>query len=82
MTRSIVRSRTRVLALAVAATLLALVAWQLVAPRPATTNVGAATGGVHITMTVKGRTQGSFKGDDNAAPKRSGSSPSSATSTR
>ena len=72
MTRSIVLSRTRVLALAVAATLLALVAWQLVAPRPASTNVGAATGGVHITMTVKGHKQGSFKGEDNAGPKKLG----------
>jgi type VI secretion system secreted protein Hcp len=72
MTRSIVLSRTRVLALAVAATLLALVAWQLLAPRPASTNVGAATGGVHITMTVKGHKQGSFKGEDNAGPKKLG----------
>jgi len=72
MTRSIVLSRTRALALAVAATLLALAAWQVVAPRPATTNVGAATGGVHITMTVQGHKQGNFKGDDNPAPKKLG----------
>jgi type VI secretion system secreted protein Hcp len=64
MTRSLVLSRTRLLAVAVAAVFLALVAWQLAGPRTATTNVGAAAGIVHMTMKVTGHKQGAFKGDD------------------
>lgn len=67
MTSSFVLPRTRVLAVAVAAALLALVASQLVAQHPAG-NAGAATAGVvHISMTVKGQKQGLFKGDNPAA---------------
>lgn len=59
--------RTRVLALAVVAALLALVAWQLTLTRPGE-NAGAAAGGVHITMTVHGNHTGDFKGDDGGTP--------------
>jgi type VI secretion system secreted protein Hcp len=59
-----VLSRSRLLALAVAAVLLALVAWQLMGLRPATTNASAAVGGVHITMKVTGAKTGVFKGDE------------------
>ena len=66
MTRSMVLSRTRILALALAAALLALVALQLVGPRPSTTNVHAATVGLeHISMKVTNSATGvAFKGDD------------------
>jgi type VI secretion system secreted protein Hcp len=62
------RSRTVVVALAVAlaAILVASVAWQLANPRGPITQASAATG-VRITMKVTGHTQGLFKGDDNAA---------------
>ena len=64
MTSAFVFPRTRVLAVAVAAALLAIVAAQLVAARPGG-NAGAATAGiVHISMTVKGHKQGFFKGDN------------------
>jgi len=63
MTSAFVLPRTRVLAVAVAAALLALVASQLVAQHPAG-NAGAASAGtVHISMTVHGKKQGNFKGD-------------------
>jgi type VI secretion system secreted protein Hcp len=65
MSHSLVLSRTRLLALALAAAVLALVAWQMV-DRPAGNNASAAVGGVHITMTVTGKKTGDFKGDDNA----------------
>jgi type VI secretion system Hcp family effector len=67
MTSAFVFARTRVLAVAVAAALLALVAWQLTAARPLSTS-GATAGVVHITMTVTGSKTGQFKGDDGAAP--------------
>ncbi len=64
MTSAFVLPRTRVLAVAVAAALLALVASQLVAQHPAG-NAGAASAGtVHISMTVHGKKQGNFKGDN------------------
>ena len=63
MTSASVFPRTRFLALAVAAALLALVAWQVLAVRPAG-SAGAAGGGVHITMTVTGHNGVNFKGDD------------------
>lgn len=63
MVYSSVLSRTRVLAVAIAAALLALVASQTFAERPAA-RAGAATAGVvHITMTAKGIKTGDFKGD-------------------
>ncbi|HET7467707.1 MAG TPA: type VI secretion system tube protein TssD [Candidatus Dormibacteraeota bacterium] len=63
MTSASVLPRTRVLAVAVVAALLALVGTQLIAQRPAG-NAGAATAGiVRITMTVHGMHQGQFKGD-------------------
>jgi len=65
MTSPFVQPRTRVVAVAVAAALLALVAWQLGAARPAN-NAGAAVGGVHISLTVNGAKTGLFKGDDNS----------------
>ena len=65
MTSPFVQPRTRVVAVAVAAALLALVAWQLGGARPAN-NAGAAVGGVHITLTVNGAKTGLFKGDDNS----------------
>lgn len=64
MTSRFAFPRTRALAVAVAAALLALVAWQLTAARPVNTS-GATAGVVHITMTVTeldGKTM--FKGDD------------------
>jgi hypothetical protein len=65
MSRSLVLSRARLLALALAAALLGLAAWQLV-DRPAGSNASAAVGGVHITMKVTGHKTGAFKGEDNA----------------
>jgi type VI secretion system Hcp family effector len=65
MTSAFVFPRTRVLAVAVAAALAALVAWQVIGARPAN-NAGAAAGGVHITMTVTGPNGTLFKGDDGA----------------
>ena len=63
MTSASVFPRTRVLAVAVAAALLALVAIQIAGGRSGT-QAGAATAGVvHITMTVKGIKTGDFKGD-------------------
>lgn len=63
MTSAFVFPRTRVLAVAVAAALLALVATQMGGARP-TENAGAvAVGTVRITMTVHGHKQGDFKGD-------------------
>jgi type VI secretion system Hcp family effector len=70
MTSALVLPRTRLLAVAVAAALLALVAWQLTAARPLNTS-GATAGVVHITMTVTGAKTGQFKGDD-GAPSRTG----------
>jgi len=71
MTSPFVLSRTRVLAVAVTAALLALVAWQLTAARPLNTS-GATAGVVHITMTVTGARTGQFKGDDGAANRPGG----------
>ena len=64
MTSSSFFPRTRVLAVAVVAALLALVAWQVMAARPANI-AGAAAGGVRISMTVTGNNNTQFKGDDN-----------------
>jgi type VI secretion system Hcp family effector len=72
MTSAFVLPRTRVLAAAVAAALLALVAWQLTAARSLNTS-GATAGVVHITMMVTGSRTGQFKGDDGAAPGTRGS---------
>lgn len=66
MTSPFVLPRTRVLALAVAAALLALVAWQVLGARPAST-AGAAVGGVHISMTVTREDGITFKGDSTSA---------------
>jgi len=66
MTSAFVAPRARVLAMAVAAALLALVAWQVFAARTANT-AGAAVGGVHITMTVTAANGTVFKGDSTAA---------------
>jgi type VI secretion system Hcp family effector len=69
MTSASVVSRTRTvvvaLAVALAAILVASVAWQLANPRSAITQASAATG-VRITMKVTGHTEGVFKGDDTA----------------
>lgn len=63
MTSASAFPRTRVLAVAVAAALLALVASQLMGQHP-TGNAGAASiGTVRINMTVKGVKSGDFKGD-------------------
>jgi len=71
MVRSTVLSRTRVVAMAVALAVLALVAWQLAAPRDGASNAQAATG-VTIYMTVTGQQQGAFKGDDVTGSKLTG----------
>ena len=71
MTSAFALPRTRVLAVAVAAALLALVAWQLGGARHAN-NAGAAVGGVHISMTVNGIKTGLFKGDDNSTSRTPG----------
>ncbi len=64
MTSAFVLPRTRMLAVTVAAALLALVASQLVAQHSAG-NAGATSAGtVHISMTVHGKKQGNFKGDN------------------
>ena len=72
MTSASVVSRTRTvvvaLAVALAAILVASVAWQLANQRGAVTQASAAVG-VRITMTVTGVKQGVFKGDDNASGK-------------
>lgn len=70
MTSPFVFPRVRVLAIALAAALLALVAWQVVAARP-TNNAGAAVGGVHINMTVTAADGTVFKGDG-TAPRSAG----------
>lgn len=67
MTSASVFARTRILAVAVAATLLALGAWQLLAAKPGT-DATAAAGGVRIAMTVHGNHTGDFKGDDGGRP--------------
>ena len=64
MTSAFVRPRTRVLAVAVAAALLALVASQLIAQHPAGNAGAASVGTVSISMTVHGKRQGNFKGDN------------------
>lgn len=70
MTSATVVSRSRMvvvaLAVALAAILVASVAWQLANPRGAVTQASAAVG-VRITMKVTGHTQSVFKGDDNAS---------------
>lgn len=71
MTSASVFPRTRVLAVAVAATLLALVAWQLTAARPLNTR-SATAGVVHITMTVTQLNGTTFKGDDGATGRNAG----------
>lgn len=72
MTSASVVSRTRTvviaLAVALAAILMASVAWQIANPRGAITQASAAVG-VRITMKVNGTVQGLFKGDDNAGPR-------------
>jgi type VI secretion system secreted protein Hcp len=64
--------RTRVLVIAVAAVILAVVFWQLAGPRTGATNAHAAVGGTQITMTVTGTKTGAFKGDDNASKAAAG----------
>ena len=59
------------LALAMAAILVASLAWQLANSRGAVTQASAAVG-VRISMKVTGHQQGIFKGDDNASPKLAG----------
>ena len=68
MTSAMVVSRSRrvliALAVALAAILVASVAWQIANPRGAVTQASAATG-VRMTMKVTSQRQGVFKGDDN-----------------
>ncbi|MEA2627777.1 MAG: type secretion system secreted protein Hcp [Chloroflexota bacterium] len=68
MTSAMVVSRSRrvliALAVALAAILVASVAWQIANPRGAVTQASAATG-VRMTMKVTSQHQGVFKGDDN-----------------
>jgi type VI secretion system secreted protein Hcp len=72
MTRSMLLSRARLLALVLAA-VVALVAWQLVGPRPATANVHAAVAGLlHINMKVTGPNGVVFKGEDGALLRNAG----------
>lgn len=71
MTSAFVFRRTRVLAVAVGAALLALIAWQLTAARPLNTS-GATAGLVHITMTVTQLNGTTFKGDDGATGRNAG----------
>jgi type VI secretion system Hcp family effector len=69
MTSAMVVSRSRrvviALAVALAAILVASVAWQIANPRGAITQASAAVG-VRITMKVAGHSQGVFKGDDSS----------------
>lgn len=66
MTSGSVLPHPRAVAVALAAALLVIAAWQIMAERPAV-SAGAATAGiVHITMTVTGPRTGQFKGDDGA----------------
>ena len=71
MTSASVVSRTRTvvvaLAVALAAILVASVAWQLANPRSGAITQASAAVGVRITMKVTGHTEGAFKGDDNGA---------------
>jgi type VI secretion system secreted protein Hcp len=73
MTSASVLSRTRTvvvaLAVALAAILVASVAWQLANPRSGAITQASAAVGVRITMKVNGTVQGLFKGDDNAGPR-------------
>lgn len=73
MTSASVVSRTRTvvvaLAVALAAILVASVAWQLANPRSGAITQASAAVGVRITMKVNGTIQGLFKGDDNAGPR-------------
>jgi type VI secretion system secreted protein Hcp len=73
MTSASVVSRTRTvviaLAVALAAILVASVAWQLANPRSGAITQASAAVGVRITMKVTGKVQGVFKGDDNASAK-------------
>ena len=71
MVRSLVVARPRTVALAVAAVLLALVAWQLNMVREGAPTAHAALG-VTINMKVTGQVQGAFKGDDNSTSKTIG----------
>jgi type VI secretion system secreted protein Hcp len=64
MTRSVFLTRTRWLALAVVAALVALAALEAAGPRLTPTNAHAAVGGVLISMKVTGRRTGEFRGDD------------------
>jgi type VI secretion system secreted protein Hcp len=70
MTSATVVSRTRTvviaLAVALAAILVASVAWQLANPRSGAITQASAATGVRITMKVTGQHQGVFKGDDNS----------------
>jgi len=70
MTSATVVSRTRTvviaLAVALAAILVASVAWQLANPRSGAITQASAATGVRITMKVTGHTTGVFKGDDNS----------------
>jgi type VI secretion system Hcp family effector len=71
MTSASVVSRTRTvmiaLAVALAAFLVASVAWQIANPRGGAITQASAAVGVRITMKVTGHVQGVFKGDDNAS---------------
>ena len=59
------------LALALAAILVASLAWQLANSRGGVTQASAAVG-VRISMKVTGHKQGIFKGEDNGSPKAAG----------
>jgi len=68
MSRSVVVSRNFLLMASLAALLLAALGWEILGARPAATPASAAVG-VRITMTVTGKAQGPFKGDDFATAK-------------
>ncbi len=63
MTRSVVRTRSFLLMLSLAALLVAAFGWQMLAAR-SVANPASAAVNVRITLAVTGAKQGAFKGDD------------------
>jgi len=63
MTRSVVRTRSFLLMLSLAALLVAAFGWQMLAAR-SVANPASAAVNVRITLAVTGLKQGAFKGDD------------------
>lgn len=72
MIRSFVAPRPKTIALAVAAALLALAAWQLTIVREGAPTAHAAVAGVTMNMKVTDRQGTLFKGDDNASARNAG----------